>query len=305
MASLPMTFGCLLGCLCPYIAHPFEEELTIYHTFYLPVLFCSMPVLIDQIGRTVVLHQPARRIVSLVPSQTEVLYHLGLDAEVVGITKFCVHPLDWWRTKQRIGGTKDIHISRIQDLQPDLVIANKEENVQEQVAALWNDVPVYVSDVANLPEALGMIRDIGVLTGKAAAAQIICNSITTAFDFLKKPTAIKVAYLIWREPYMTVGSDTFIHQMLAAAGFENVFAAHTRYPAITVSDLQASGCDLVLLSSEPYPFKEKHLSELSGLLPGVPSLLVDGEMFSWFGTRLQYAPAYFQEVLEHAQALVK
>ncbi|SHG13846.1 substrate-binding protein [Cnuella takakiae] len=250
------------------------------------------------------LNSPARRIVSLVPSQTELLHSIGLDAEVIGITKFCVHPNAWFHSKQRIGGTKDIKMDLIKSLDPDLVIANKEENVREQVTALWQDVPVYVSDVAGLDDALSMVADIGVLTGKEAAAQELSNNIKIGFQSLLPTAPVKVAYLIWRAPYMTIGGDTFIHQMLAHAGFEQVFANRRRYPVVSIDELRNSGCQLVLLSSEPYPFREKHMQELAELLPGIPSLLVDGELFSWFGSRLLHAPAYYARLREDAQQVL-
>lgn len=259
----------------------------------------------DQTGNSFYLSQPPKRIVSLVPSQTELLHHLGLDTEVVGITKFCIHPTAWRRNKQRIGGTKNIHTATIRSLQPDLIIANKEENIREEVLALMSGFPVYVSDVNNLPDALGMIRDIGRITGKEAAALNMAAEISNGFDGLVVRQPVKAAYLIWREPYMTVGGDTFINDMMKRAGLHNVFANRERYPAITLTDLQQSGCSVVLLSSEPYPFKAQHQEELRHALPGVEVILVDGEYFSWYGSRMLHAPAYFrhlQQQLLHVQA---
>ncbi len=250
---------------------------------------------------------PPQRIVSLVPSQTELLYDLGLDERVVGITKFCIHPEEWFRTKTRVGGTKDIKREIIDQLKPDLIIANKEENVKEQVEELAKDYPVWVTDVNDLESALQMIMDVFSLTRKTQAGQII-HSIKLGFIDLQntlqkiQTRKLKTAYLIWRNPYMTVGGDTFIHDMLDRCGLNNIFHNKKRYPSITVEELKDAGCELLLLSSEPYPFKQKHIDELQEQLPGCKIMLVDGEMFSWYGSRLMKAPKYFQELL---QSIVK
>lgn len=252
----------------------------------------------DQTGYTISLSHVPKRIVSLVPSQTELLYDLGLDECVVGITKFCVHPQAWFRSKTRIGGTKSVKLDAVEALQPDLILANKEENVQEQVEALRNIAPVWTSDISNLAETLDMIQAVGALTDTTATATTIQERINTSFAALSANIQRKAAYLIWRDPYMTAGGDTFISDMLQYCGCSNVFAHQQRYPAITLEDIRESGADTVLLSSEPFPFKEKHITEISAALPGVQVLLVDGEMFSWYGSRLLHAAAYFKEIRE-------
>jgi ABC-type Fe3+-hydroxamate transport system substrate-binding protein len=247
----------------------------------------------DGLGCEVSLPGPARRIVSLVPSQTELLYDLGLDAEVVGITRFCVHPPHWRRTKTRIGGTKDVRVERVRSLSPDLVIANREENVQEQVEAIRGFCPVWTSDVNDLAGALEMIRSIGRLTGKAAEAGRMAHSIEDAFTaFRRVEGSVRTAYLIWKDPWMAVGGDTFIHDMMQRCGFINVFADRPRYPVTTLSELSESGVGLVLLSSEPYPFRERDLEAVRREIPGAEARLVDGEMFSWYGSRLRESVHY-------------
>ncbi|HEV7329716.1 MAG TPA: helical backbone metal receptor [Flavisolibacter sp.] len=258
-------------------------------------LSLAMPLFTDQLNRTVLIASPPRRIVSLVPSQTELLYDLGLDEEVVGITKFCVHPEKWFREKSRIGGTKNIHPDRVASLNPDLIIANKEENVREQVEALANEFPVWVSDVNTVEDALVMIKGIGAITGKEKAAETITTKIKSGFSQLHIPNIKpQAAYLIWKDPYMTIGGDTFVHHMLNHAGFQNCFAHLQRYPSIDIEDLQRSHCEYLFLSSEPYPFQQKHAAALQAQLPHTKILLVDGEMFSWYGSRLLKAPGYFQ-----------
>lgn len=256
-----------------------------------------MPVFADQTGRIINLQKTPERIISIVPSQTELLYDLGLDKEVVGITKFCVHPESWFQTKTRVGGTKQIKTEIIHQLKPDLIFANKEENVKEQVEELEKYYPVWISDVKKLQDARTMIQELGKITGKEIKANILINKIDDAFSRLEiskhKP---KTAYLIWRNPYMTIGSDTFIHAMLEAAGFENIFENKLRYPEITLEELSVANCQLLLLSSEPFPFKQKHIEEIQPQLPNTKIILVDGEMFSWYGSRLLKAPYYFQNL---------
>lgn len=251
----------------------------------------------DQTGRSIFLTSTPQRIVSLVPSQTELLFDLGLNEEVVGITKFCIHPADWFYSKTRVGGTKKINLSTIHQLEPDLIIANKEENVKEQVEELAKFYPVWVSDVNNLEDAYEMIGQVGLITGKVNEAKEISTTIKTNFSQL--PTihnTLPTAYLIWNDPYMTAGGDTFINSMLEASGFNNIFSDKSRYPETTIEELRIANCQFLLLSSEPFPFKQKHIDQLQPHLPGTKIMLVDGEMFSWYGSRLQYAPAYFREL---------
>jgi ABC-type Fe3+-hydroxamate transport system substrate-binding protein len=262
-----------------------------------------MQAFIDQTGHTIFLENTPKRIISLVPSQTELLFYLGLDEHVVGISKFCVHPPEWLYTKKRVGGTKKLHIDTIHQLQPDLIIANKEENVKKQVEELTGDYPVWISDVTDLPTAFEMIEQIGLLTDKPEKAKDLISTIKENFSQLQssnnKPGT---CYLIWNDPYMTIGGDTFIHFMLEAAGFDNIFKNKQRYPVVTIEDLVIANCELLLLSSEPFPFKQKHIDELqqelnkAGLF-NTKIKLVDGEMFSWYGSHLLYAPQYFKQLL--------
>ena len=235
-------------------------------------------------------------IISLVPSQTELLHYLGLEKEVIAITKFCVHPTEWFKNKIKVGGTKTIDVEKIKALQPSLIIANIEENVKSQVEAL-SDFPVWLTDVNNLDDSLKMIADVGSITGTSEKATILIKSIQEKFSLLNKPVRpVNVAYLIWKEPYMTIGGDTFIHDMLTRTGMRNVFKHKLRYPQLTVEEIKDSGCELLLLSSEPFPFQQKHVDNLSNLLPGVQIKIVDGEMFSWYGSRLLKAAVYFKKL---------
>ncbi len=258
-----------------------------------------MPVFADQTGKTISLAKTPRRIISLVPSQTELLFDLGLDAEVIGITKFCVHPEEWFRSKKRVGGTKQLKLDIIQQLQPDLIIANKEENLKEQIEELEKKYPVWTSDVSSMEDAFEMIGQIGLIVNKEQPAKEMILRIKEAFAQLETHnTKLAACYLIWQNPYMTTGGDTFIHSMMTAAGFENIFSDKKRYPEVTIADLHIANCQLLLLSSEPYPFKQKHINEFQLLLPETKIMLVDGEMFSWYGSHMLKAPAYFSRLRE-------
>jgi ABC-type Fe3+-hydroxamate transport system substrate-binding protein len=257
----------------------------------------------DQLNRKVVTaNYPPKRIISLVPSQTELLHDLGLEEEVIGITKFCVHPQNWFRNKTRIGGTKNVDIEKVKELNPDLILANKEENVKEQIEALEDIAPVWVSDVNNLGDALDMIESVGSLTGKQKNARELISKIESGFSQFPSPPRgegleVRACYFIWHNPYMTIGGDTFINDMLKRCGLQNVYQDQQRYPVITLQELKERNVPLILLSSEPYPFKEKHMNEIRMVLPGTKILMVDGEMFSWYGSRLLYAAQYFKELI--------
>ncbi len=247
----------------------------------------------DQLGRNVELKKPPQRIISIVPSQTELLYDLGLDTEVVGITKFCIHPEKWFQSKTRVGGTKQLNLETIRKIQPDLIIANKEENTQQQLEILMKEFPVWISDIKSLNDAYEMIEQIGVITNRHNQSVAINQQIKNEFSKLENFKAITAAYFIWNEPLMTIGNDTFINEMMKHCCFKNVFEKNNRYPEITESDLQKINPELILLSSEPYPFKEKNKAYFQNVCPQSKVLLVDGEMFSWYGSRLIKSPASF------------
>lgn len=254
---------------------------------------------IDQIGNTIILNSFPKRIISLVPSQTELLHYLGLDEQVVGVTRFCIHPDNWCRSKTRIGGTKKINFSKIEKLNPDLIIGNKEENEKEQITELMKLYPVWMSNINSLEDAFEMIFSVGEVTDKKNKAATLCNLIQTEFELLKNvKQSKKVAYLIWRNPYMVAGGNTFINDMLKRCGLINVFSSYKRYPRIQESEFREKRPDLILLSSEPYPFNTNHINELSQICPESSIKLVDGEMFSWYGSRLLNSPEYCLSVFK-------
>lgn len=249
----------------------------------------------DQLNNKVSIPFPPRRIISLVPSQTELLASLGLQDEVVGITKFCVHPAPWLKSKTIIGGTKDFRYEIIDKLQPDLIIGNKEENYEEGIYELQKKYPVWMSDIVTWNDALNMIQGIGQITGKEAEALGIINSVKNAFESLQTFSSQSVLYFIWRKPWMVAGSDTFIHAILEKLNLRNAIDT-SRYPEISNEEIRQLNPDYIFLSSEPYPFQEKHIEELKQISPSSKIILVDGEMFSWYGSRLLHAPLYFNSL---------
>lgn len=250
----------------------------------------------DQTGREIVLNNSPERIVSCVPSISELIYDLGFLKELKGCTKFCIYP-DHMRSECTIiGGTKNLRTQVISSLNPDLILVNKEENVKEQVEELMDRYPVYVSDVKSIDDGTDLIRDISELLGVASEGNKLSKRINLGFDEMssrrKTVCPNRVVYFIWKEPWMTVGGDTYINDVLSRAGYENVFAEKDRYPEVLLHELKTEFIDEIFLSSEPYPFTEKDRQYIEEKIPGVKVKLVDGSMFSWYGSRMEKAAAY-------------
>ncbi|MBP7173807.1 MAG: ABC transporter substrate-binding protein [Cloacibacterium sp.] len=237
------------------------------------------------------------KIVSLVPSITKTLFDLGVDEnKIVGRTKFCIHPKEKVKNIAIVGGTKNLNIEKIKKLNPDLILSNKEENEKSQIEELMKHFKVYVSEVSTLEENDIFLQNIGKLLSKEKEAEEISLKIGSIFQSIPPiPVKKKAAYLIWRNPYMSVGNDTFIHHILEKTGFENIFKSQTRYPTISIENLEEA--EYILLSSEPYPFKEKHFEELYKVLPNAQIKIVDGEAFSWFGSHLMHCKNYFDKLI--------
>ncbi|MCS6990616.1 MAG: helical backbone metal receptor [Chitinophagales bacterium] len=241
-------------------------------------------------------HYPPQRIVSLVPSLTELLADLGLEQNVVGITKFCERPAQWRRVKTIVGGTKAIKIDRILALHPDLVLANKEENIKEQITELAAHVPVLLTDIHTADDALKMIRAIAESTRSVERGHHLVATIEADLKALRYLSPIRAAYLIWHNPIMAAGSDTFISNMMQHAGFVNVFEKRNRYPQLSAQQLTEANPDWLLLASEPFPFSQKHVPFYQELLPASRIVLVDGQMFSWYGSRMQHFATYVRHL---------
>lgn len=254
--------------------------------------------LIDQLNRPLHFEKSPKRIISLVPSQTELLIDLGLKDRLVGVTKFCVHPENIRKEKKIVGGTKGVRMDRIKELNPDIILCNKEENTKEMIDELKEHYSLHISDVNNLEDTFELIQQYGeIFEVKDRAEEIIENIKTKRDEFLnyiaKKPI-LKVAYFIWRKPWMVAGSENFIDYMLKLSRFENVYADIPRYPEVELENLKQT--DFIFLSSEPYPFEEKHIPEIKSIVSNTDFALVDGEFFSWYGSRLEKAFSYFMEL---------
>ncbi|WP_142783470.1 ABC transporter substrate-binding protein [Changchengzhania lutea] len=263
----------------------------------------------DQLNRTLHLKEIPKRIVSLVPSQTELLCDLGLESALVGVTKFCVHPHHIRTYATVVGGTKQIHLEKIKALHPDIILCNKEENTKAIVDMCQDICPIHVSDIYSVEDSLELIKMYGKIFNKAHVAHSIIKRINSEKDVFENEAKVysnfKTVYFIWKNPWMVAGSNTYIDYMMHLNKFENVFKNLERYPEINFSKPEINkGVELVLLSSEPYPFKMKHQMELQEVYPNAKIVLVDGEMFSWYGSRLIKAFPYFKTLgssLHHSQ----
>jgi ABC-type Fe3+-hydroxamate transport system substrate-binding protein len=253
----------------------------------------------DHLQRSVTIPQQPKRIVSLCPSITETLFDLGLQGRIVGTTRFCIHPVEKVAKTTRVGGTKSLDYERLHSLNPDLVIAEKEENTAEMVALLTQRYPVYVMDVVSVPGAIKMINDLGLIFGVEEQAGKLSAQIAQGFQSLRPlPVPRKVLYLIWRKPYKTVGLGTYIHDVLSRCNLENVGGRLAgRYPEVSLDAFGELNPQLILLASEPFPFRDKHCHEVQRLASSADIRLVDGEMFSWYGSRMLTAIAYLQKLL--------
>ncbi|HEV8513733.1 MAG TPA: helical backbone metal receptor [Cyclobacteriaceae bacterium] len=247
---------------------------------------------IDQLGRLLEFNFPPQRIISLVPSQTELLFDLGLANRVIGITKFCVHPNEWFTSKTKVGGTKKFNFNVINSLQPDLILGNKEENYEEGITDLASRYPVWLSDITSWESALAMIREVGNLVDENAKAELLLEEIKKKFEKFKPLPTKRVLYFIWKNPWMAAGKNTFIDAVLSKIGLVNRLEIE-RYPELSFEDVKKLSPEIILLSSEPFPFQQKHIDELQLIFPTTRIILVDGEMFSWYGSRMLKAADYF------------
>lgn len=256
-----------------------------------------MPTFIDQLGNSITLTDTPKRIVSIVPSQSELLWDIGAAGQLVGITKFCIHPKEMFTSVERVGGTKNLDIEKIRALRPDLIIGNKEENEKSQVEQLQKEFNVWMSDIYNFTDALDMMTRLGEITGRVYEAEKIVRRINSSLPEVKGIfNNQKIIYFIWKNPYMVAASNTYINHVINYLGLQNAAGKQRRYPEFSADELANLAPEYCLLSSEPYPFKEKHAREIEGLIPGTKAIIVDGEMFSWYGSHLQQLPEYIKEL---------
>lgn len=260
--------------------------------------FCTMPLIKDMLEREVRVPDNPQRIISLCPSQTMTLADLGCSERLAGITRFCIHPEEVYRSVKRIGGTKRVNYEAIAELQPDLIIGEKEENTQEMIQQLEKEYPVYMTDVTDIPSCYEMVRNLGMITQTEIIAEKLVQDMKDALGRIRPLEVVEIAYLIWREPWMVAGRNNFIDAILEVCGFRNVFTGLPgRYPKITAEWLQDAAPVVLLLSDEPYPFGEKHKSEFLQVLPQAKIFLVNGEYFSWYGSRIKTIDEYINPLL--------
>lgn len=254
----------------------------------------------DQLNRLIHLKGIPKRIISLVPSQTELLYDLGLETSIVGITKFCVHPHHFKKEKSIVGGTKNVHFDKIKALQPDIILCNKEENTQEMIEKLETIAPVHISDILTIDDCMELIEMYGNIFSKESKATDIREQIQAKHEdfkvYIKDRPTLKTAYFIWKKPWMVAAKGTFIDEMMQLNKFENYYKDLERYPEVKLSKTKQETADVVLLSSEPFPFKEKQKAMMKEFFPQAEILVVDGEAFSWYGSRLLNAFDYFKSL---------
>jgi ABC-type Fe3+-hydroxamate transport system substrate-binding protein len=242
--------------------------------------------------------QPPRRVVSLCPSLTETIFALGAADRLVGRTKFCVRPPgQLLNDTPKVGGTKTVNVQAVLALRPDCVFAVKEENLSEHIEEIAKHTDVVVFDVKDLESAYGMIRSL----------QKILNVEDTLDEFIREKmeevrnlVSGRAACLIWRKPLLAAGGDTYIHSLMTHLGFENAFAHKPRYPEAAPAELKK--LDYILLSTEPYPFKDVHAHEIEEKVGKVRIVLVDGQMMTWYGARMAAAASYFKTWADEIKA---
>ncbi len=251
----------------------------------------------DAFGQTFEMAEPAQRIISLIPSITEIFFTLGVGDRVVGVTKFCTEPPEGVAGKSKVGGQKNPRVDAIIDLKPDLVVANVEENRKEHVEAMRaTGLKVLLTYPRTVCEGIQLIRDLGVLTETVLQAEAMASRCENALAEIECATTgrtpARVFCPIWRNPYMTINRDTFVNDMLRVSGGENIFLNHSkRYPTVTLGEVAARNPEVILLPDEPFPFGEKHLAEFRALgeIPAVRAgrlHLLDGKVLSWYGPRI-------------------
>lgn len=260
-----------------------------------------MKLIKDQLGREITLHKTPVRIVSLVPSQTELLCDLALENELVGITKFCVHPFHLKSTKTIVGGTKKVDFEKIKALEPDFILCNKEENSFDFLPELEKIAPTYFSDVNTIQDSIDLILRLGSIFNRRTESDNLAHKIEFKLNdfkqFTKDKPLRKVAYFIWAKPWMVVGNDTYINEILKLNNFENIYSNYSRYPKVEINKIRHDGDpDVVILSSEPFDFKDEHAMEIASFTNRSITVFGDGEFFSWPGSRLLLALDYFKEL---------
>lgn len=257
----------------------------------------------DQLARNCSVPSKPQRIISLVPSLTELMFDMGLGKEIVGITNFCKHPFQLKSTKTMVGGPKNVNIDLIKSLNPDFILCAKEENTADTVAELEKIAPVFVAEVKSIQDTLYLIAVLGKILQRQTEATNILQKINYHLNDFKTFTKYlprkKVAYFIWGNPWMVAGNDTYINDLLALNNFINVYENRERYPEVDITQIRKEGNPkIIFLSSEPYSFTDEDAFEIGRHSNHAKTIYVDGEFFSWYGTRLLKAIPYFKKMHE-------
>jgi ABC-type Fe3+-hydroxamate transport system substrate-binding protein len=267
---------------------------------------------VDALGRPFPVGAAPERIVSLVPSLSEALFAFGLGERIAGVTRFCVEPKEGVAGKTKVGGTKTLDLAAVEALQPDLIIASAEENREDDVRRLIDGGrPVFVTLPTTVRGAIDLLGQLALLTDSAEAAQPIIQEAEEALAAVREASAggepLRVFCPIWRNPYMTIGPGTYMHDVIAVCGGRNVFEGRDqRYPRVELSEAAALDPEVVLLPSEPYRFRERHFADFEAF-PQMAAvrrgnvMLVDGRMLSWYGPRIAQSLRELSALLDGAR----
>jgi len=262
-------------------------------------------VVIDQLNRKIEINNNLNNIISLVPSLTELLFFLKMDEQVKGITNFCVHPSDKLSDKVIVGSPLHVDYEKIEQINPDIIIAGKSENNKNNIEKIAEKYPVWVSDVRSIEDACKMIEKIGMICNQSDLSYNITKNISVGFDSLADKTKIKVCYLVWEKPFMVAGNNNYINDILKKTGLINVFEHKEGYAKVTAKEMQECQADFVLLPSEPYKFDNSHISTYKNLINKATVLLVDGQLFSWYGNRMLLAINYLKNMKKLMLSIVQ
>jgi ABC-type Fe3+-hydroxamate transport system substrate-binding protein len=228
------------------------------------------------------------------------LVDLGLEENIVGVTKFCVHPKNLRKDKVVVGGTKNVHLEKIKALQPNFILCNKEENTKEIVENCGKIATTHVSDICTIEDIIALTAYYGTLFSCEEKALALTNELQGKIKdfkrFVQEKPTLKVVYFIWKNPWMIAANNTFINHLLELTKLENCYKSESRYPEIALEDLKTKEIDAIFLSSEPFPFKEENSLDFKNHTGNTNIVLVDGEYFSWYGSRLLKAFDYFKEL---------
>ena len=264
----------------------------------------SRIVLTDDVGREHAFHSSPRRIVSLVPSLTETIALLAGTDKLAGITRYCIHPQEKLRQIPRIGGTKDPNIDQILSADIDLVIANKEENLPQHIEALEKKLPVFITFPRSIQQTIKTVMDLGILTDARDNAEQFSHSCKAILKAIEADSAIapplKTACMIWKDPWMTVGPDTYVSDVLATLGLQNIFdSSQDRYFKTALEDVIAREPQVILLPDEPYEFGKSDKALIEDFLKAQGAKarveLIDGSSLTWFGSRTLPALGYLRK----------